>query len=149
MEESSPQDRVKNLVGKFAKNWGLKKRSKYFKRLKEQTLDALEEHEDLNGQTPKQFAQDLINDFLDGVPERIVRTWKKHGGVPIEKKKYSEYKFKDETVAKRNARRAEKEARKAALTEYRNYDKDQKREHNLRHGRYGAGKKERSTQSKV
>ena len=137
MEESSLQNRVKNLVGKFAKNWGLKKKSKYYKRLKELTLDALEEHEDLNGQEPKEFAQSLVNDFLDGVPERIVRTWKRHRGIPIEKKKYSKYKFKDETVAKMNARRAEKEARKAALTEYRNYDKDQKREHNLRLGRYG------------
>ena len=66
----------------------------------------------MNGQEPKEFAQSLVNDFLEGVPERILRTWKKHRGIPIEKKKYSEYKFKEETVAKRNARRAEKKQEK-------------------------------------
>ena len=56
------EQRVKHLINRFAKR-SIKKRSKYYKVLKNSTLDALEEHQDLNGQTFNQFGLSIVDTF--------------------------------------------------------------------------------------
>ena len=80
----------------------------YYKNLKQFTLQAIEQHPNLNGQRPSKFAQDIVNYFMEGVPDRVQRKWMRIKGTPLARKKYSEYTFKLETLEKRRKEKKSK-----------------------------------------
>ena len=80
-----PAERVKNLISTFDTKHSIKKRSRYFKMLKNLLLDALEEHPDLNSQTLKQFAQSMEVENISEHPEKLCRLQLLRGNQTEEK----------------------------------------------------------------
>ena len=119
--------------------------------LKNLTLDALEEHPDLNPQTPKEFVNSILLAFGDRISHKTMNKYLKNAGkdpITQPRKSYANYKFSEATIQKRKARQDKIAQRRALRDEYMGIDmtdpkagRAKKRAFNLDHGRYKLGRK--------